>query len=155
MSKMNVALRQAEKMAGLICRYRHLERAAVRHSYIFTGETDQPPGNIQRIFPSFQHPHHPVQSSVRVTVSHGFVKSRDQIIMLLAVFIIQEGFPADTLFQSFPVHFYTLCTDLSVEHRHLKCIQGGAGVSVCKCGNGPDAFVGDLYILSPESFLAL
>ena len=84
MGQMDIALRHSQEMTGLIRSHGHLERPAVCHPHIFTGETDQTPRDIERILSTFQHPHHPVDGSIRITVAHGFMEGRDQIIMLLS-----------------------------------------------------------------------
>jgi hypothetical protein len=59
---------------------------------IFGGEDHHPSGNKQRIFSGFDHPHHPIDRGVGIAAAHTFNKRRDDIVVLLATFIVQQRF---------------------------------------------------------------
>ena len=74
MGKIHITFRHTDKVTGLISGNRNRQRIAVSHSHVLTGKTDQASGHIQWILSRFQHTRQPVNSSIRIGISHGLVK---------------------------------------------------------------------------------
>ena len=79
-----LAFGKADEMNGLHGVDGASERVRIGQTDVLGGKTDHPPGDIEGVFPRFQHPSHPVQGRVGVAVAQGLVKSRNQIEVLLA-----------------------------------------------------------------------
>ena len=52
-------------------------------TYIFTSHYYQPPSNDLRILTSHQHPCQPIQRCIVITAPHGFLQSRQHMVMLI------------------------------------------------------------------------
>ncbi len=78
---------------------------------------DEPARDVVRVLPRGQHAAQPVERRVRVGVAHGFVKRRDQVIVLLAALVIEQ----DALLQR-------LRSDLASEQVLI------ASAQQCRCG---------------------
>ena len=48
-------------------------------------------GDIERVLASFEHAAKPVQRCIGIAISNGFVQGRDEVVMLLASFVIQQN----------------------------------------------------------------
>ena len=84
---MDIALGDANEVAGLVTGDCQLHRIGVRKAHVFRGKADDPAGDVEGVFPGFEHAGQPVDGRVRVTVSHGFMQCRNQIIMLLPLLV--------------------------------------------------------------------
>ena len=144
---MHGALRHADQMTGLIDRHGDFQRVRIGKAHVLAGKAGQSSRDIERILPCLQHPRQPVDCRVRVGIAHGFVQRGDQIIMLLAVFIIKKGFLGRTLLQRLPRHGHgAVRGHFAVEHDHLQRGQRRARVTVGKHRNQ----VQKIWILQPN-----
>ena len=71
--------------------------------------------------------------------------------MFFSIFIIEERFFADTLLQPLIRYRDSGCADFSIQHRHLQCVQGRSGVSICKSSDGLNLGRRNMYILAAET----
>ena len=89
LGQVEIALGHAVEMAGLVRRHRDLQSLIVRQPDVLAGKADEPAGDEQGILPGLQHPGQPVDGGVRVGIAHGLVEGGYQVVMLLAVLVIQ------------------------------------------------------------------
>lgn len=61
---------------------------------IFTRKIHHTTGDISRIFSSSEHTSDPVDRRISVTVAERLVHGRDEIIVLLSILVVHEGFTA-------------------------------------------------------------
>ena len=74
LGQMDRALRHPDEMTGLIGRHCQLQGSGVCQANVLAGKTGHPAGHIQRVLSSLQHPSQPIDSGVRVGVSHGLMQ---------------------------------------------------------------------------------
>ena len=86
--QVDIAFRHSQEVAGLVDGDRQSKGVIIGQSDVLGGKPDQPPGDVQGVFPGLQHPGQPVDSCIGIAVSHGFMEGGDQIIMLFTILII-------------------------------------------------------------------
>ena len=148
---MHRAFRHADEVARLIRGHRQFQRAGVREPHILTGKAHHAPRYIQRGLPGLQHAGQPVHRRVGIGVAHAFVQGGDQVVVLLALFIVQQGFARQALLQHFHAHPNGAVAAFAVEHGHLQHRQGGARVAVCKARDHPQRVRGKLHVRVAEA----
>ena len=67
------------------------QRLRVGHAHVFAGKANQPPHDIERVFTCLQHARQPVEAGVGVGATQGFMQGRDQVVMLLAALVVEQG----------------------------------------------------------------
>ena len=75
----------------------------------------------------------------------------DQVVVLLAPLVVEQGFLGDALGQGVLGHPDGVALGLPVEHRHFQGGQGAAGVPVGKDGNGLQGLRGNVHLLLAKS----
>src|SRR5947209_6368806 len=78
-------------MAGLKACVGNDQRSGVGNANVFAGQNNHATGNEQGVFAAFNHAGKPIHGSVGVAASHGFYERRDDVIMLLAFFIVKRN----------------------------------------------------------------
>ena len=86
-----IAFRHPEEVARLIGREGDLEGAAVREADVLAREADQPPRDVERVLARLEHAREPVDGGVGVAVAHRLVQGGNEIIVFLAVFVVEQG----------------------------------------------------------------
>ena len=101
------------------------------------GEDHQPPGDKLRVFAAGKHPREVIDRRVRIAAAHRFDKSRDYVVVLFAVFIVQS----DILLQTFG-HVFVVNDDLSLGSiaENIDNVQQLAGVSSAETEQRPGLF---------------
>ena len=87
---MNGAFGHAYEVASLIGGDGQLKGPRIGEADILAGKPRDPARDIKGILPGLQHPCKPVYGGVGVRVAHRLVQGRNEIIMLLAVFIVKQ-----------------------------------------------------------------
>ena len=87
-----IALRNPQEMHRLHGRNRLFQRPRVGQADVLDGHANQPPRDVHAILSRFEHAREPVQRRIHVARPHGFVQRRDQIVVLLAGFVIEQYF---------------------------------------------------------------
>ena len=90
--------------------------------------------SVQGVLAGLQHAGQPVHRGVRVRIAHGLVQRGDEVVMLFAVFIVQQRFFGDTLLHQRPFHHGFVPFAPAVEHRHFQRVQRRAAVAVDASG---------------------
>ncbi len=146
------ALRHSDQMTRLIRRHSDLERLRVGEPDVLARKARHPARDIQRILPRFQHARKPVHRRIRIGIPHGLVQRRDQIVVLLALLVIQQRLPGSALLQCL------LCDrdspvliDLTVQDNHLERRQRAARITVRKIRDRHDHFIRDPDLLHPKT----
>ena len=85
-----VAFRWAKKFERLHRGKRYLNGVRFGQPYVFIGHAHQSARDVQRILAGFEHARQPVKRSIGVRIAHRFMKSRNQVEMLLARFVIGQ-----------------------------------------------------------------
>ena len=151
MRQVNRAFGHPDEVARLIRRNCDLKCTGVRHADILAGKAGHAPRNVERVFTRFQHAREPVDRRVRVRVAHGFVQRRDQVVMLLAGLVVQQGLFGDALFERLGCDRDGVAVRIAVEHDHFECGQRGARVAVCEIRNRLQHIRLDIYLLAAEA----
>ena len=138
-------------MARLIRRHGDLQCTAVRHAHILAREPNEPPRHIQRVFARLQHTRKPVDRRVRVAVAHRFVQRRDDVVVLLAGFVVQKRLAADALLQRLHRHGRLVALAVPVQNDHLQRSQRRSRVTVCKRCKHFQHLIGDFHRLVTEA----
>ena len=138
-------------MTRLIRRHGDLQRAAVRHAHVLAREPNEPPRHIQRVFARLQHTRKPVDRRVRVTVAHRFVQRRNDVVVLLAGFVVQKRLAADALLQRLHRHGRLVALAVPVQNDHLQRPQCRSRIAVCKRCKHFQHLIGDLHRLVTEA----
>lgn len=97
---------------------------------IFGCKIDHPPHDISRIFTTREHTPDPVDGGIAVRVSEGLVHGGDEIVVLLAVLIVHEGFAS-----SFEDRFSRECSFSLEDTGGFEEIQRIAEVSSSEFGD--------------------
>ena len=142
--------RHANEMAGLVGRHRDLQPPGIRNAHVLAGEPDHPPGNVQGIFPGFQHPGQPVHRRIRVGIPHGFVEGGNQIVVFFPGFVIEQGLFPGALLDQFPGNMDSVRFPFPVEHHHFQGSQSGPGISVGQLGQELQIFFFQMDPFIPE-----
>ena len=103
---------------------------------VFDGHADDAAREIHRVFAGFQHAAEPVERGVGIGVAHGFVQRGDEVVVLLAGFVVEQ----DAVLQSVgddrvgdpPIR----CRARGEGGRDIERVVGGARVAA---GVGSDA----------------
>ena len=90
LGQMHAALGHAYQMARLICRDRDLERARVGKPYVLARKAGHSPCDIDRVFARFEHSRQPIDRRVGIGIAHRLVQRRDEVVVFLAVFVIEQ-----------------------------------------------------------------
>ena len=75
----------------------------------------------------------------------------DQVVVLLALFVVQQGFARQALFQHFHAYLHGAFRAFAVEHGHLQHRQGGARVAVGEARNHAQRVRRKLYVHSVKA----
>ncbi|KAL9255649.1 Pentatricopeptide repeat-containing protein [Drosera capensis] len=89
--------RHPDEMACLVASHSLCHGSGVGQPNILTRKPDEPPGDIQRLFPAFQHPDEPIYGSICIVSSHGLVQCTNQVVMLLSCLVIIQMLGLKTL----------------------------------------------------------
>ena len=90
-----VGLGHPEKVRGVLGGERDLERARIGVADVLGGEADQAPRDVERILAGLEHAREPVDAGVGVAVPDRFVQRRDDVVVLLAGLVVEQGAPFD------------------------------------------------------------
>ncbi len=154
--QMHIALRHSQKMARLVGGDGDLQGLGIGHPDILAGKAHQPPGDVQRILAAVQHPREPVDRRVGVAVAHGFMEGGDEVVMLLAVLVVEQGAPVHALGQHGVGNVHgAVLIHMSVEHGHLQGVERRPSVSVGEAGDGLDLRLADFDLRVAQAFGAL
>ncbi len=146
---MDGALGHAELVARIVCGVREEERGRVRETDVFGGESDESARDVERVLAALEHAREPVDGGVRVAAAHGFVECGDDVVVLLAGFVVEEvGFLEDGFNEGNG-------DGIALSTRSLQRIQGHAGVAVGHVGDEGDDVVGDFHASSAETVVGV
>ena len=96
-----IAFGRAEEMDGVAGGEREVEGFRRGKADVFDGHADEAPGDIERVFAGLEHAAQPVKRGVGVGVADGFVQGGDEIVVLLALLVVEE----DALLEGFDGDF--------------------------------------------------
>ncbi len=108
------------------------QRPRIGQPDVFGGEPDDPPDDVQRVFPRFQHSGQPVQGGVRIRIPHRFVKGADQVEVFFAILVVNQGRVLNRSFQQATVQLLPRFQIAGHEFQH---IEGESGVSSARGGD--------------------
>ena len=86
-----VAFRVAEEVHGVAGGEAEVEGFGGGEADVFDGHADEAAGDVHGVFAGFQHAGEPVEGGVGVRVADGFVEGGDDVVVLLAGLVVEEG----------------------------------------------------------------
>ena len=128
--------RHADEVAGLIGGHGDLQRPRVGKPHVLAGKARHAAGDVERVLAGLQHARQPVHRRVRVGIAHGLVQRGDEVVVFLALLVVEQGFFGGALFQRLFGHGDAVFVHLAVEHHHFQRRKGAARVAVGKGGDG-------------------
>src|SRR6266702_8156873 len=126
-----MAFRGTEKIKRVFGSKGDSERAGIGEADVFTGHAHHAPREIERIFSGFEHAREPVESSVWIGIADRFVQGGDEVVMLLAGFVVAEEFPLKNVFEEFRSDgAHAPFTGMRAADGEFYRVVGGAGVAI-------------------------
>ena len=113
---MHRAFRHADEVTGLIGGYGGVQRVGIGEAH-------------------FQHAGDPVHGGVRIGIAHGLVQRGNQIVVLLALLVVEQRLAGSAGLQRVLGDGDHAVFIFGVEHEHFQSGEGGAGVAVGKGGD--------------------
>ena len=104
------------------------QRVRIGEPYVLGGEDAEAAGDEERVFPSFEHPGHPVHCCVGVGTAHALDEGGDDVVMHLAVLVVDCDVLLQALGHAAIVDDYGVAAELGVDH-YLKYVEQLAGVA--------------------------
>ena len=118
---MHRAFRHSQKVTRLIRRDRRFQRARIRQPNVLAREANNAPRDIQRVFAAFQHPRQPVHRRVRVGIAHRLVQRADEVIVPVALLVVEQRPPRRTLRDRLRGHMcLTVLIQIGIEDDHFQ-----------------------------------
>ena len=71
---------------------------------VFDGHADEAAGDVHGVFAGLEHAAEPVERGVGVGVADGFVQGGDEVVVLLALLVVEE----DALLEGFDGYFFVI-----------------------------------------------
>jgi hypothetical protein len=131
-----------------------LQSPRVRQSDVLAGKTNHAAGDVEGILPGGQHAGKPVESRVGIALAEGLVKGGDQIEVLLAGAVVEQGLALGET-----RHLLLRCSgetlSNAVFYQQLEEVQGLPRVSGGELGNSGEGLAGQLDASFREALLAV
>ena len=128
------------------------QRLRVGKAHVLRGKARHAAGDVDGVLARFQHPCQPIDGGVGVGVAHGLVERRDEVVVLLARLVVEEGLLRGTLLDGLVCHGDgALVVDVAVEDGHLQRGEGASRVAVCEVGDEFERLVRDRDVLPAEA----
>ena len=143
---------RAKKIESVARGEREGEGAGFGEADIFTGHADDAAGEIEAIFAAFDHADEPIESGVGIGIAHGFVERRDEVVVLLARFVVAQEFALEDVFEESArdaadggrIAGGAAIGGLGAEGAEFEGVVGGAGVAVGIGGDAEEDVVGGI-----------
>src|SRR5258708_497051 len=91
----------AEKVESVARGESYSKSAGFSETNVFAGHAHEAAREVERIFAGFQHAGEPIESGVGIGVADGFVKRGDEIVVLIAGFVVAEQFALQNVGEKF------------------------------------------------------
>ena len=86
-----IALRLAEEVHGVLRGEAEVERLGRGQSNVLHRHAHDAAGNVHGVFAGLQHARQPVERGVHVGVAHGLVQRGDDVVVLLALLVVEQN----------------------------------------------------------------
>ena len=104
----NIAFRRTETLIGVPRRNRHRQSLGIGKADILHRKPRQTAQKIERIFSALDHARRPVERRIGIRTAQGFMQRADEIVVSLAVLVVNRRAVLDDFFQIRPVH-HSVC----------------------------------------------
>src|SRR5208337_2971711 len=109
-------------------------------------------GEVEAIFATFDHADEPIESGVGIGIAHGFVERGDEVVVLLAGFIVAQEFALEDIFEESAgdaadggrIAGGARIGGLGAEGAEFEGVVGGAGVAIGIGGDAEENVVGGI-----------
>ena len=144
---MNRTLGHADEVARLIRRDGKLQGTRIGKSHILARKTHDAPRDVQGIFTRFQHAREPVNRSVGIGISHRLVERRNQIVMLLALLVVEQRLLLQALLHRFARDTDRTILHIAVQHDDLQGRKSHTCITVSEHRERFQKIIGNLHLL--------
>ena len=118
------------------------QRLRIGEPDVFGGEADQPARHVHRVLAGLEHPRQPVERGVRIGVAQRLVQRRDDVEVLFAALVVEQGTLLEQLRDQRRVHRRHAAAR-RVAGDELQRVQGDARVAAGVAGDDGGAVVGE------------
>src|SRR5882762_5325199 len=138
-----MAFGRAEKIEGTFRGESDGEGAGFGEADVFAGHADHAARKIERIFAGFEHAREPIEGRVGIGVADGFVQGGDEVVVLLAGFVVPKEFPLQYVFEELRRDdAHAFLTRLRPADGKLESVVTGPGVAIRERGDAKENVIG-------------
>ena len=148
-----VALGHADEVDRVLGRHRDHQGLRVGDADVLGGEPDQPARDVERVLAGLHHSGQPIEGRVGVAVPHRLVQGGDEVVVLLAVLVVEERPTLRDQLDKRRVHAPAsgVRARRRGEHGGFEEVQGSACVSAGETGHRVESGRLDVHGLGAQS----